>query len=61
MTVFIGDTETVSPNVRGHYERDFACRSIHFPGGERTVRRIDFDYRSTDRRNGKAVVYLYAR
>ena len=61
MTVFIGDADALSPVVRGHYEKNTSCRIIQLPGGERTVRRIDFDYCSTDRRDGKALVYVYAR
>jgi hypothetical protein len=61
MTVFVGDTEAISPNVRGHYERDTACRTIHFPGGERTIVRIDFDFRSSAHRHGKATVFVYAK
>ena len=61
MIVFVSDTDATSPKVRGHYDKNTASHAIRLPANRQTVRRVDFDYVSTDRRDGKAMVYLYGR
>lgn len=55
------DGQTFSPSIREHFDQNSSSRDIDLPGERRSIRSVDFSYRSPDRRQGKAMVMLYAR
>jgi hypothetical protein len=61
MVVTFGNGEKFSPPLRHRFDEKSSSRIIDLPGERRNIRRIDFRYRSTDRREGKAVVQVYGR
>jgi len=61
MVVTFGNNETFSPELRHRFEEKSTSRVIDLPGDRRTIKRIDFNYRSINRREGKATVAVYAR
>jgi hypothetical protein len=61
MVVTFGNGETFSPNLRHQFDERTSSRTIDLPGDRRTVRHVDFVYRSTSRREGKATVTLFGR
>jgi hypothetical protein len=50
-----------SPDLRERFEEGSRSRNIDLPRDKRVIRRIDFKYRSLDRRAGKAIVTVYGR
>jgi hypothetical protein len=61
MVVTFGNGETFKPGIRHRFEEGSRSKAIDLPGDRRTISRIDFNYRSVDRRDGKATVAVYAR
>jgi hypothetical protein len=61
MVVTFGNDETFSPNLKHQFDERSRSRIIDLPGERRTVKRIDFNYRSPDRRDGKGTVEVYGR
>jgi hypothetical protein len=61
MVVTFGNDETFSPELRHRFDEKSSSRVIDLPGDRRTIKRIDFNYRSINRREGKATVAVYAR
>jgi hypothetical protein len=61
MVVTFADGRTFSPNIRHHFAENSWSHEIDLPGDRRVIRSVDFRYRSTDRREGRATVLLYAR
>jgi hypothetical protein len=61
MVVTFADGTTFSPNIRHHFTENSWSREIDLPGDRRAIRSIDFRYRSTDPREGRATVLLYGR
>jgi hypothetical protein len=61
MVVTFGNDETFSPELRHRFDEKSRSRVIDLPGDRRTIKRIDFNYRSVNRREGKATVAVYAR
>ena len=61
MVVTFGNNETFSPELRHRFDEKSTSRVIDLPGDRRTIKRIDFNYRSINRREGKATVAVYAR
>jgi len=61
MIVTFGDGSTFSPNIRNRFDENSWSRSIDLPGDRRIIRSVDFNYRSLNRREGRATVLLYAR
>jgi hypothetical protein len=61
MVVTFADGNTFSPNIRHHFNENSWSREIDLPGDRRAIRSVDFRYRSTDRREGRATVLLYGR
>jgi hypothetical protein len=61
MVVTFGNDETFSPELRHRFDEKSRSRVIDLPGDRRTIKRIDFNYRSVNRREGKATVAIYAR
>jgi hypothetical protein len=61
MKVTFGNDETFSPKIRHRFDEKSKSRIIDLPGERRTIKSIDFDYQSPERREGKATVSVYAR
>ena len=61
MVVTFGNDEKFRPNLRYRFAEGSGNRTIDLPGDRRTIKRIDFKYRSIDRREGKGRVEVYAR
>jgi hypothetical protein len=61
MVVTFADGTTFRPNALHRFDEKTSSHVINLPGDRRTVRRVEFVYRSTTRREGKATVFLYAR
>jgi hypothetical protein len=60
MVVTFGDGKTFSPRIKQRFDENTTSQ-IDLPGDRRTIRSVDFNYRSVDRREGRATVYLYGR
>jgi len=61
MVVTFGNDETFSPRLRHRFDANSTTRVIDLPGNRRTIKSIDFDYASLDRREGRATVAVYGR
>jgi hypothetical protein len=61
MVVTFGNNEKFSPTLRHRFDKGSGTRLIDLPGERRTIKSIDFNYRSINRRDGKGVVEVYAR
>jgi hypothetical protein len=61
MVVTFGNDETFKPNLRHRFAEGSDSRIIDLPGERRTIKRIDFNYKSINRREGKGTVVVLAR
>jgi hypothetical protein len=61
MVITFGNNEKFSPPLRHRFDERSNSRVIDLPGERRTIRNVEFNYRSTERREGKATVAVYAR
>ncbi len=61
MTVTFANGEKFKPNLRHRFAEGSGSRVIDLPGDRRAIRRVDFSYRTINRREGKARVALYGR
>jgi hypothetical protein len=61
IVVTFGDGSRFSPDSRPRYQEGSRSRTIDLPGERRTIRQVEFSYRSLDKRSGRATVTLYAR
>ena len=61
MVVTFGNDETFKPNLRHRFAEGSDSRIIDLPGERRTIKRIDFNYKSVNRREGKGTVVVLAR
>ncbi len=61
MAVTFANGETFKPNLRHRFAEGSRSRVIDLPGDRRAIRRVDFSYRTINRREGKARVALYGR
>src|SRR5262245_15696483 len=61
MVVTFGDDKKFSPNVSHRFDEKTSSRVIDLPGDRRVIKTVDFVYRSTNKREGKATVSLYGR
>lgn len=59
MVVTFGDGKKFSPNVRHHFDEKSSSRVIDLPGDRRVIKSVEFVYRSTNPRAGKATVSVY--
>ena len=60
LVIQVGD-DYIRPSLHHHFSPGTASPTIDLPGDKRTVGRVDFYYRSADRRDGRAIVSLYGR
>lgn len=61
MVVTFANDQTYSPKIRQRFAEGSGTRVIDLPGQRRAIKRIDFDYRSVSRREGKGTVEVLAR
>ncbi|MGH7828328.1 MAG: hypothetical protein ACREQ7_24500 [Candidatus Binatia bacterium] len=61
MVVTFGNDETFRPDLKHRFDEKSKSRVIDLPGERRTIKSIDFDYHSPNRREGKATVAVYGR
>jgi hypothetical protein len=61
MVVTFGDGQTFSPKIKQNFDERTTSREIDLPGDRRAIRSVDFTYRSPDRGEGRATVYVYGR
>jgi len=61
MVVTFGNNETFKPKLRHKFTEGSGSRIIDLPGQRRTIKRIDFNYKSINRREGKGMVEVFAR
>jgi hypothetical protein len=61
MVVTFGNNQKFSPKMRHRFAEGSGTHIIDLPGERRTIKRIDFKYRSISRREGKGKVEVYAR
>ena len=61
MVVTFGNDTTFTPKLRHKFTEKSASRIIDLPGERRTIKRIDFNYKSINRREGKGTVEVRGR
>jgi len=61
MVVTMENDETFRPKLRQRFTEGSGSRIIDLPGERRAIKRIDFSYKSLDRREGKGIVEVLAR
>src|SRR4030095_15263041 len=61
MIVTLENDTTFKPNWRYKFTEKSASRIIDLPGEHRTIKRIDFNYKSINRREGKGTVEVRGR
>ena len=61
MVVRFGNDETFSPKIRYKFAEGSGTQVIDLPGERRTIKRIDFSYKSISRREGKGTVAVFGR
>jgi hypothetical protein len=61
MVVTFGNDETFKPKLRHKFAEGSGSRIIDLPGERRTIKRIDFNYKSINRREGKGTVEVRGR
>jgi hypothetical protein len=61
MILTFDNGETYKANIRHRFNEGSKSHVIDLPGDRRVIKKIDFNYRSTDRREGKATVAVYGR
>lgn len=61
MRVTFGNGETFSPLTRLHFSEDSRSRIIDLPGVRRTIRKVEFSYRSKNLLTGFAEVELWGK
>ena len=61
MVITFGNGETFEPRINERLGEDTKTRAIDLPGERRVIKRIDFNYRTANRREGRATVSIYGR
>jgi len=61
MVVIFENDQSFKPGVRHRFDQGSGTRIIDLPGDRRAIKRIDFAYRSINRREGKGVVEVLGR
>jgi hypothetical protein len=61
LVVTFADNQTFNPKLRHRFAEGSGSRVIDLPGDRRAIKRIDFDYKSINRREGKGTVEVAAR
>lgn len=61
MAVTFSDGSKFNPKLRHHFDQNSLSRAIDLPGDKRVIRHVDFVYRSSNRREGRATVGLHEK
>jgi hypothetical protein len=61
MVIHFANGENYRPNIRHAFTNEGPPMIIDLPGNVRNVTRIEYNYRSTSKREGKARVTVYGR
>ena len=61
MVVTFANDQTFSPKMRQRFTAGSGTKVIDLPGDRRAIKRIDFNYKSINRREGKGIVEVLAR
>jgi hypothetical protein len=61
MVVTFGNGETFKPKLRHKFTEGSGSRIIDLPGEHRAIKRIDFNYKSINSREGKGTVEVLGR
>lgn len=61
MVVTFNNNQRFSPTVRHRFAEGSGTRIFDLPGERRTIKQIDFNYRSMSRREGTGTVEVYGR
>jgi hypothetical protein len=61
MVITFGNDQTFKPNLRHRFNEGSGTRTIDLPGERRSIKRIDFNYKSINRREGKGTVEVLGR
>ena len=61
IVITFGNDQNYSPQLRHRFAEGSGSSTIDLPGERRTIKHIDFRYRSINRREGKGVVEVFAR
>ena len=61
MVVTFGNNQKYSPKLRHRFAGGSGSQTIDLPGERRTIKQIDFNYRSISRRDGRGTVEIYGR
>lgn len=61
LVITFGNGQKFSPKVHHRFPEGSGSRVIDLPGERRNIARIEFDYRSIKRREGRGKVEVYAR
>lgn len=61
MVVTFENNETFKPKVRARFAKGSGSQIIDLPGERRTIKRIEFNYKSINRRQGKGTVEVLGR
>lgn len=61
LVITFDNNQTFTPQLRQRFPQGSGSRTIDLPGNRRIIKRIDFNYRSINRREGRGKVEVYAR
>jgi hypothetical protein len=61
MVVTFENDQTFKPALRHRFTEGSGTRTIDLPGERRAIKRIDFTYKSINRREGKGIVEVLGR
>jgi hypothetical protein len=61
MVVTFANDQTFTPKVNQRFTQGSGSRVIDLPGDRRTIKRVEFNYKSINRREGKGTVEVLAR
>lgn len=61
MVVTFANDQTFSPKINQRFAQGSGSRVIDLPGDRRAIKRIDFNYKSINRREGKGTVEVLGR
>lgn len=61
MVITMGNDQVVRPKMRHKFTAGSGSQIIDLPGERRSIKRIDFSYKSISRREGKGTVEVLAR
>lgn len=61
LVIYFANGQSYRPNIRHSFSNQSRPLVIDLPGDFRNVTRIDYNYRSTNKRGGKARVVVYGR